>query len=45
MMMKQQPHYYIRLMAFFPGKPGCRYQKGRTILDFTEARDDWVAVA
>jgi len=32
--------------ASFPGKPKVnRYQKGRTILDFNEARDDGKAVA
>jgi len=29
-------------MAFFPGRP---VPEGQTILDFAEARDDWVAVA
>jgi len=36
-------HTHTRLTALFPGLPGVRrYQKGRTNLDFTEARDsEW----
>jgi len=35
----------IRLMASFPGQPVSQHQKGKTILDCNEARDDGVAVA
>ena len=36
-------HTHTRLTALFPGLPGVsRYQKGKTNLDFTEARDsEW----
>ena len=38
-----QQHTHTRLTAIFPGLPGVsRYQKGKTNLDFTEARDsEW----
>ena len=38
-------YYYIRLTATFRTTWVSRYQKGRTILDFNEARDDGVAAA
>ena len=35
-------YYYTRLTALCPGLPRCRYKKGKTNLDFTEARDsEW----
>jgi len=38
-------HYYIRLMAFFPDNLGKPAPKRQTILDFTGARHDGVALA
>ena len=35
-------HTHTRLTALFPGLPGDQYQKGKSNLDFTEARDsEW----
>ena len=42
--VKVKLHTHTRLTALFPGLPGWvgRYQKGKTNLDFTEARDsEW----
>ena len=47
MFMKAYNYTHTRLTALFPGLPGWttpvgRYQKGKTNLDFTEARDsEW----
>jgi len=41
----KQQHYYIRLMAFFQDNLGKPAPEMYTILDFTGARDDGVAVA
>jgi len=39
-MLKTMTHTHTRLTALFPGLPGVgRYQKGKTNLGFTEARD------
>jgi len=40
--MEYYCYYYILLTAFAPGQSAPQRQ---TILDFTGARDDWVAVA
>ena len=43
--LKLNYHYTHLTASFFRTTRVCRYQKGRTILDFNEARDVGVAVA